>query len=292
MSKQVNWLLIGLIYLGWGFMTWFHHDIPVWIMVPAGAILLAWHGSFQHEATHGHLVSKRWLNDALVSPPLILWLPFQIYRCTHRAHHHFERLTDPYRDPESYYIDQKSWAALPAVIQRLLIWHHTLLGRMILGPFLAIGQFLHGEVQALARGDRQNLNAWLWHIPGVALVLIWVTGICGMPVWSYILMFVIPGTSLTLVRSFAEHKAANTAYERTAIVEAGSFFSLLYLNNNLHFAHHLRPDLPWQALPAYYRSHRQELLKENGGLCYQQGYWEIAKRFFFKPVDQTAHPFI
>ncbi|MGI9490825.1 MAG: fatty acid desaturase, partial [Geminicoccaceae bacterium] len=207
-------------------------------------------------------------------------------------HHHFEQLTDPYRDPESYYIDQQSWVTLPAIIQRLMIWHHTLLGRMILGPFLAIGQFLRSEVRALVRGDHQNLNAWLWHIPGVALVLLWVVGVCGMSIWGYVLMFVIPGTSLTLVRSFAEHKAANSAYERTAIVEAGRFFSLLYLNNNLHFAHHRRPDLPWQALPDYYRSHRRDLLKENGGLCYQQGYWEIAKRFFLKPVDQTAHPFI
>ena len=71
------------------------------------------------------------------------------------------------------------------------------------------------------------------------------------------------------MRSFAEHKAAMTPYERSAVVEAGPLFSLLFLNNNLHYVHHKRPDLPWHALPAYWRDHRRELLAENGGLLYR-----------------------
>lgn len=292
MSKQVNWFLLCIIYSGWALTIWFHKDLPIWVLMPAGAILLAWQSSFQHEAVHGHLASRRWVNDALAWPPLSLWLPFPIYCRSHRTHHHFERLTDPYRDPESFYVDQKSWAALPRIVQYLLTWHHTFPGRLILGPFLAIGQFLIYEARALRSGDRQNLKAWLWHVPAVSLVLVWVTIISGMTVSSYLLVFVLPGTSLTLIRSFAEHKAANTAFERTAIVEAGKFFSLLFLNNNLHFAHHRRPDLPWRALPSFYRSHRRDLLQENGGLCYQGGYWEIAKRFLTRPIDRPAHPFI
>jgi fatty acid desaturase len=95
--------------------------------------------------------------------------------------------------------------------------------------------------------------------------------------------------SLTLVRSFAEHKAANTPLERTAIVEAGAPLALLFLNNNLHYAHHKRPDLPWHALPAYYRAHRGQLLEENGGLLYR-GYREILRLFLLRPVDTPAHP--
>jgi fatty acid desaturase len=91
------------------------------------------------------------------------------------------------------------------------------------------------------------------------------------------------------VRSFAEHKAANTPLERTAIVETGAPMALLFLNNNLHFAHHKRPDLPWHALPAYYRAHRDQLLDENGGLRYG-GYREILRRYLLRPVDAPAHP--
>jgi len=64
-----------------------------------------------------------------------------------------------------------------------------------------------------------------------------------MWVWTYLGRFVVAGLSLMLVRSFAKHIAANTTLERMTIVEAGSFFSLLFLNNNFHFAHHRRPAL-------------------------------------------------
>jgi fatty acid desaturase len=92
------------------------------------------------------------------------------------------------------------------------------------------------------------------------------------------------------VRSFAEHKAANAPAERTAVVEAGAFFSLLFLNNNLHYPHHRRPDLPWHALPAYYLANRRQLLDENGGLVYPGGYLEIGRRFLLRPVDTPVHP--
>ncbi|MGI9436937.1 MAG: fatty acid desaturase [Geminicoccaceae bacterium] len=260
--------------------------------MPAGAILLAWYGSFQHEAVHGHLAQARRMNDLMVWMPLSLWLPFSIYRRSHRTHHNFEILTDPHRDPESFYVSQQSFAELPQFVKSTLLWHNTLPGRMLLGPFMVIGQFFYGEARSMISGDRRNLAIWLWHIAGVTLVLIWIVGICELPLWTYIATFVLPGTSLTLVRSFAEHKAAHTPYERTAIVESGWFFSLLFLNNNLHFAHHRRPDLAWQALRSYYWAHRRQLLDENHGLCYRGGYLEIARRFLVRPVDKPMHPFL
>ena len=74
------------------------------------------------------------------------------------------------------------------------------------------------------------------------------------------------------------------------MIEAGRFFSLLFLNNNLHYAHHKRPDLPWHALPDYYRAEREGLLRENGSLLYR-GYREICVRFLLRPVDTPAHPY-
>lgn len=285
-----SWLVAGMIYITFGLMTWHAESLPWWLLMPLGAVLLAWHGSLQHEAIHQQLAPRRWLNDLIASPPLSLWLPFPIYRRSHRAHHNFEILTEPWRDPESFYVDQASWARLSRPVRAVLIAHNTLLGRLLLGPFLVIGQFYWAEMRALRQGDRQNLAAWLWHVPAVALVLIWVVGICDIPLWRYVGLVVLPGASLTLVRSFAEHKAAHTPFERTALVEAGRFFSLLFLNNNLHYAHHKRPDLPWHALPGYYRAARARLLAENGGLLYGGGYLEIGRRFLLRPIDQPAHP--
>jgi fatty acid desaturase len=285
-----SWLVAAAIYGGFGLLTWHYQALPWWLVLPAGAVLIAWHGSLQHEAVHGQLAPWRPLNDAIAWPPLAVWVPFAIYRSTHRAHHDFEILTEPWRDPESFYLDQATWRRLPAAVRLVLRAHNTLLGRLLLGPFLVIGQFLWAEARALGRGDGRNLATWLWHGPAVAAVLWWVVGVCGIPLWAYLVLFVLPGTSLTLVRSFAEHKAAYTPYERTAVIEAGPLLSLLFFNNNLHFAHHKRPDLPWHALPGYYRRRRRELLAENGGLVYR-GYREIFRRFFLRPVDEPAHPF-
>ncbi|MGI9420161.1 MAG: fatty acid desaturase [Geminicoccaceae bacterium] len=290
-ERLTSWGFLISIYAVWGLATWFHEAIPLWLLAPLGAVLIAWHGSFQHEAVHDHFSSRRWLNDLIAYPPLMLWLPYPIYRRTHRAHHNMNILTDPRRDPESYYVDRARWQRLPAAGRLLLTWHNTLAGRLLLGPFLVIGQFLISEGRALLSGDQHHLKIWLLHLPAAALVISWLTYV-DMPLWTYACCFVLPGLSLTLVRSFAEHKAAHTPEERTAIVEAGAFFSLLFLNNNLHFAHHRRPDLPWQALPAYYRRYRDTLLKENGGLCYADGYREIARRFLVRPVDRPDHPFL
>jgi fatty acid desaturase len=284
-----TWIVAGVIYLGWGLATWYYAALPWWLLLPVGGFLIAWHGSLQHEAVHGQLAPWRWLNDAVALPPLGLWLPFPLYRAAHRAHHDFEILTEPWRDPESFYVDRETWDRLGVPVRAVLHAHNTLLGRLLLGPFLVVGQFYWAEMAALWRGDRRHLRTWLWHLPLAALVLIWVVGVCGIPLGAYLGLFVLPGISLTLVRSFAEHKAAHTPLERTAIVEAAPPFALLFLNNNLHYAHHKRPDLPWQALPAYYRAHRRELLDENGGLRYR-GYAEILRRFLLRPVDTPVHP--
>jgi fatty acid desaturase len=283
-------IVVALVYGLWLALTWFHGSIPLPLLALLGGWAVAWHGSLQHEATHGLLARNRRLNDALAAPPLSLWLPFPLYRQSHLAHHDTRTLTLPWRDPESYYVDEATWARLPGAVRWLLLFHNTLLGRLTVGPFLVVGQFLWAEAKALRDGDSASRRAWLWHVPAVVLVLVWVTGVCGMPVWRYLLCFVLPGTSLTLLRSFAEHKALRTPEERTAIIEAGPLMSLLYLNNNLHWAHHRRPSLPWYALPAYYHHRRRRLLTENGGLLYR-GYSEIAARFFLSPVDQPRHPF-
>ncbi len=137
-----SWLIAGVIYAGWALITWFYVDLPWWLVLLLGGPLLAWHGSLQHEAVHDQFAPQSWLNSLIALPPLGLWLPFPIYRATHRVHHDFEILTEPWRDPESFYVDQATWGRLAPPIRGLLRVHNTLLGRLVLGPFLIIGQFL------------------------------------------------------------------------------------------------------------------------------------------------------
>lgn len=290
--RPVAWPTLAVaaaIYSGFVLVTWFHDQLPWWVAVAAGAWLGAWHGSLQHEVVHGHPTAWRGVNHAIAMPSLLLWIPFGIYRKTHLRHHRNSRLTDPLQDPESYYVTPEAWARMAPPRRALLRFHNTLAGRLLLGPLRAVVRLYGEEIQRLYSGDMRHLRDWAWHLPMVALVLAWAWGICGMPLWQYLLGFVYAGTALTLLRSFLEHQAAPAVDERTAIVEAGPLMSLLFLNNNLHAVHHDRPRLPWHRLPEAYAARRAAYLARNGGYVYR-GYGRIVLRYLLRPKEPPVHP--
>lgn len=289
-GEAPTWIVMAAIYGGWLLATWFHDALPWWIAIPAGGWLIAWHGSFQHEAVHGHPTRNERVNTALASPPLGLWLPYPLYRDTHRAHHRTDTLADPVADPESFYLPKVRWRRIGPVGRAVLIANNTVAGRLLLGPWIVAGSFLWRELRRLLSGDRRHARIWLFHFLSCGLVLFWVSGICGISIPDYVLNFVWPGVSLTLLRSFTEHRPAPDQHRRTAIVEAGPLLSLLYLNNNLHVVHHEHPALPWHALPALYRADRDALLGRNGGFLFSNGYAGILRRYAFRPKDLPVHP--
>ncbi len=282
-------ILAVAIYGGWVLLTHFWQSIAVWLLAPLAAWTIAWHGSLQHEVMHGHPTRNRRINDAIGWPPISLWLPYPIYKLTHLRHHRDERLTDPLDDPESFYVTEDAWARLGHWQRSILSFNQTLLGRLLLGPAFMIGFFLVSEARLIARGDQRRRDIWAWHAVGVTIVLVWVLVVCGMPLWLYLLGFVYAGGALTRIRSFAEHRFAERHEERTAIVEHGGPLALLFLNNNLHVLHHLRPAIAWYDLPSLYRAHRVAILERNGGLVYRS-YGELFARFFMRPHDDLLHP--
>jgi fatty acid desaturase len=288
-AERATWLVAAAVYGAWLTLTWFYQALPWWLVLPLGGFVVAWHGSLQHEIIHGHPTPWRRLNELLVFPVLWLWLPYGRYREMHVAHHRCARLTCPAEDPESFYVAPERWRRMGPARRAVYGARNALAGRLLLGPLLAVGQLLCLEARMLFRGQFAHLRHWAVHVGSVALVLGWATGVCGIPVWAYLLMFAYPGLSLTLLRSFAEHRPGPTQPQRTVIVDSGPLFGLLYLNNNLHAVHHERPDLPWRLIGRRYRAERDAVLARNGGFRYA-GYGEIARRFLLKPKDSPAHP--
>lgn len=270
-------------------LTFLHHLIPLVLLVPAAAWTIAWHGSLQHEIIHGHPTRWRGVNRALGFVPLSLWIPFARYRAMHLCHHRDERLTDPLDDPESFYWTEADWARLSPLARGLVEAQTCLAGRLVIGPAWSITRFLWAEAKAIGAGDKALAGVWARHLLGCAVVIAWLWSVCGLGVLEYLAIFVYPGTALLLIRSFAEHKAEGSVDKRTAIVEGSPVLGLLFLNNNLHAAHHAHPTLPWYRLPAWYRDNRAALLGANGGLLYD-GYREVFRRFFVAPHDRPAHP--
>jgi fatty acid desaturase len=100
---------------------------------------------------------------------------------------------------------------------------------------------------------------------------------------------VIPSTAILLIRSFAEHRARPGVRERVAIVEDSWLLGPLFLFNNLHSLHHEMPSIPWYRYYAHYGEQRARLIAENGGLVYRT-YFDVARRFLFRPHDALPHP--
>ena len=288
-SQWPTWAVLVTVYGGWFALTYQAATLPWWVLLPAGAWLTAWHGSLQHEAIHGYPTRSPRLNAALVWLPLGLWMPYELYRETHERHHAVAHLTHPATDPESFYVSPEDWARMGRLRRAVHLVNQTLAGRLIGGPALIAGRFWLEEAHRLLRGDLAHGRVWARHVAGVTLVLAWTAGVCELSVLAYVAMFAWPGLSLTLLRSFAEHETSTDEDRRTAIIAGGPVSGLLYLNNNLHAVHHAFPGLPWHAIPAAWRAHRDAFSGPDGPTIYRN-YAAIARRHLFSPRDFPVHP--
>ena len=277
----------AVVYGLWLVLTMAWTRLPAGIAIVIVGVVLAWHGSLQHEAIHGHPFRDRRWGDRLAAVPLSLWLPYQAYRATHLAHHRTGRLTDPYDDPESWYVSGARWGELGASRRALLSVNRTLGGRVLIGPLVIVSRFVRGEARRLRRGDRTVVEIWTPHVAAAALVAAWLV-VAGVPLWQYLVACYL-GVSLTLVRSYAEHRAVGAEASASAVIEAGPIMALLFLNNNLHHTHHARPGASWYQLPRLARSLQSADVAALGAGRYR-GYTDVVRRHLLRPVDGPVHP--
>lgn len=278
--RPIEWptvLLAVAIYSGWLSLTAVHDMLPAPLLALLGGWFVAWHGSLQHETIHGHPTRWRRVNDLIGGVPLSLWLPYGTYRRTHEAHHRSPHPTHPAHDPESRYV---TGGGLVAAIARI---RATLVGQLLIGPVAAIALFLLDEARRLRRDPVGVAREWGPHLLGVALVLGWLHAVA-LPLGTYLLCFVLPGQAASLLRGFAEHRADAAGPSRAATVASGGPLALLFLNNNLHAAHHAMPGAPWYRLPAIERARTDRPEPR------YRGYREILRRFALRPHDAVRHP--
>ncbi len=290
-SPTVEWPTVLLAVFCYG--TWLVAGLFVWPSYPIVALALlaftvALQSSLVHEVLHGHPTRNALVNEAFVFLPIGLAWPFRRFKTLHLRHHADERLTDPFDDPESYY--QALWRheELPAAMKTLLKLNNTMLGRLVLGPWLAAIGFVIDDVRQMLAGDRAIRKAWLLHAAGLAVVVPIVRYGFGMPLWLYILVPMWIGQSLISIRTFAEHQWSEHPEGRTVIVER-SPLAFLFLNNNLHFVHHKQPTVAWYRLPDLFRARREQWLAENKGYVYPN-YWALLRAYAFRAKEPVVHP--
>ncbi|GGL84999.1 fatty acid desaturase [Pseudooceanicola nanhaiensis] len=290
-SAPTEWptlLLLAGCYAAWALATtWL---AALWL--PAGIALttlaIALHSSLSHEMIHGHPFPDRRVNEALVFPALTLVVPYRRFRDTHLEHHRDSLLTDPYDDPESNYWDPAVWQRLKPWQQAILRVNNTLAGRLLIGPAVGTWAFTLSDLRAIRAGRAGVLSGWLWHLPALVPVALWLGHVAQMPVWAYLLSAYM-GLSILKIRTFLEHQAHERARGRTVIIEDRGILAFLFLNNNLHVVHHMHPRMPWYRLPGLYQENRARYLGRNGGYRYGS-YGEIFRRYFLKAKDPVPHP--
>ena len=286
----IEWPTVAValgVYGGTALVAFFHAFLGPVATVGLFALLGCWFLSLQHECLHGHPFRNTRLNHLVAWPPLSIWLPFALYRESHLAHHRNAVLTEPGIDPESNYFKGARWESLHPVQRLVFQGNQTLLGRMIFRPLQGTWRTA-AAVPAELRHARWR-KTWFTHLVGSVVLLGIMRQIGHVPLWQYVLGFCYGGASLASVRSYAEHQWVGGHKTRSATVHASLFWRLLFLNNNYHHAHHLRPSLAWFKVGEL--SHRvgADVLCADGAGFYS-GYGEVFQRFFLKPVIPMVHP--
>jgi fatty acid desaturase len=243
--------------------------------------VLTWSGSLQHEIVHGHPTRWRRVNHFVGRLTLDLWIPFDHYRHSHLVHHRDDQLTDPLTDPESYYVTPAMWQRSGPFGRAVFSMNRTLLGRLTIGPVVGfityVGIQITEVVTGRGRADEGNPRMrWLTHLPFVAATLGWLMMV-DFPPAAYVIAVYLSMAGIRL-RSFAEHVWADDPSKRTATTHTMWPMALLFLNNNLHVAHHQRMSVAWYRLPAFAREIGADQRSAAGGGLYR-GYVDIARRY-------------
>ena len=281
-------LLLTLCYGAYAAISLSTITLGVWPSIGLLALVLVLHSSLQHEFIHGHPTSNQQVNDFLVSPAIGLYIPYLRFKDTHLAHHYDPNLTDPYDDPESNFLDPKTWHKLPKWRQHLGNFNNTLFGRMTVGPLLGTLCFYSKDFFDIRKGNRRILGAYFHHLGGLALVATWHILMSTLPIWAYLIAAYF-ALSILKIRTFLEHKAHDRTAARTVLIEDRGILALLFLNNNFHAVHHTHPRLVWHRLPEKFKERQEVFLDKNEGYWFRS-YRDVFRLYFFNRKDPVPHP--
>ena len=285
LQEWPTWLAIIGVYTLWWVVLISFESIPFASVFLV--IVLAFHGSVQHELLHGHPSNNQNLNDFLAYPPLALWYPYPVYKRTHLVHHNNEDLTIPGVDPESYFLSEDRWNALSKWRQQLALFNMTLLGRLLLAPMHHFVGLKKQMIKSLKKPTSVNCRVWILH-ESLALILLLLVGLLfevNIFIYNICAYF---AQSVILLRSYYEHRVASEPNHRSIIMKASLPMRMVFLNNNYHAIHHEHPGMSWYHLDKEYNSKGDYYEKKNGGFV-EQGYLKWLVKYAFKPVAHPKH---
>ena len=297
LPTRIEWPTLFLIiacYVAWFSLAFAGAGLSPVLWIFAMGVLTTLYWSLMHEAVHNHPTDRDWINRLTLTIPIGFVFPYGRFRDGHLRHHATGELTDPFDDPESFYLSPKCWKDLSKPIKLLLRFNNSLFGRMLIGPAIAIWRMFAFDYVRLTDAETTRkerifiLGEWCLHVVLVGTLALILMRYSAVPLWQFIAAAYV-GISILQIRTFPEHQASDMAGERTVIIEDNGPLAFLFLYNNLHVVHHTRPGLAWYRLPGFYKRHRDQFIRRNNGYVYSS-YWQVLRQYFLSAKEPVPHP--
>ncbi len=220
------------------------------IMVPVYSLI--------HEAEHGIVNSNEFVNNIMGRWLSTLFIaPFTFFKHCHLKHHKKNRtdeeMWDLYYEHQNKFQRYKTLYGMMIGLGYFSLWLATLL--FAIAPRLIYTRFFYSqkEVGGFLRGsDRKDKVAnSRWESLLAIIFQVFIFFILDLKWTSWLTLFVIHGflwSSQNYVNhAFSPRNIINGAHN----LKIPLWLNLVYLNFNLHLAHHQNPKIPWIHLPTF-----------------------------------------
>jgi fatty acid desaturase len=239
---EIATLFVVLGAVGWrldAVWAW----VPIWFV--QSWLLLAVPAAL-HESSHSHLVVGRTANRVIgAGIGLLLFFVTETYRTQHIVHH---ADTCGPRDPEGApYRFSARWQYAAAFLGGGALYAVMLVGQSFRIAAGATPDWLSSGGQR--RRIRINVLAWVAYMAAIiALTVMWTQAM--VMLWLIPVAMAILGTvPFVLIPEHYGALSAGPAVGNSRTCRSNRFVRFVYLNTNLHTAHHQQPAVPWHDLP-------------------------------------------
>ncbi len=237
---------LGLLYLQWilfggNFVLYWLAPLPLWIHVTIGIIAIHLSFTIWHEAAHGTISTRRWLNDAAGVLGMFPYMtPYFMQRFVHLDHHKY--LNEPDKDPNQIYAAGPFWQ-LPFRYVRAIAYAKKML-----------------LTDPRSRGMRISDITILAGIGLIFIISIWQHFFVDL-FWLWLLPLAIAKVIMDWYVNFLPHTGLPPdRFLGTRIIDV-RFLTPWVLCHNYHAVHHLWPTIPWHSYIARYRARFEYLVE-------------------------------
>jgi fatty acid desaturase len=214
--------------------------------------------SLIHEAEHNMLLPRPWWNDLLGRWLCTLFVvSFTFFKHCHLRHHRKNRtdieMWDLYLQPQDKWKRRGNLYLMMSGLGYLSLWLSVLL--FALAPSLVYCGFFqrHTEIAGFLEGSNRGRKLAAIRTESWVVLLFQAAMIWGLQLRlsSWLILFVIHGFV------WSSQNYVNHAFSPRDIVNGAHNLKMplllkpIYLNFNLHLAHHQNPRIPWSHLPNF-----------------------------------------